>query len=263
MNYGDNRLFLYDNNVDLVVTADNLYVDNRPMNNNSLIAHKGLTNTINFNIRNRDRKLQNVFADNLVAYFVNPSTKSRMLTKRLENSSNVGIVQLYLTAGDLQNIDVGLYKVYITRTNDTSADMPVYSSQNNDVCFDIEISGQAVFDPVPTQTDTTLTEVASNVFVSSAFFGNLDRNFQDAKHSIAIYPTTYTGNVKIQASCLPTTPNSDATSDDWFDLSAKIAITGASSAIIHKTYSVNANWIRLVSYPDNADSTIANVLVRN
>lgn len=263
MDYGDHRLFLYEESVDLVVTTNSFYVDNRPMNNKSLIAHKGLTNTINFNIRNRDRKLQSVFADELVAYIVNPATRKRLLTKRIENSSSVGIVKLHLTNGDLQNIDPGLYKIYITRTNSDGTDFPIYTNQNNDVSFDITISEQAVFDPIPTQVNTSLTESSSNVFVTSALLGNLDRNFSDAQHSVAIYPSTYTGNVKIQASCLLSAPSSDDASADWFDVTGNIAITGASSNIVHRTFRVNANWVRVVSYPDDANSTISQVQLRN
>jgi len=262
MDYGDHRLFLYEDEVDLVVTTNSFYVDNRPMNNKSLIAHKGLTNTIKFNIRNRDRKLQNVFADELVAYLVNPATKKRLLTKRIENTSNVGIVKLYLTKGDIQNIDPGLYKIYITRTNAEGLDLPIYSNQNNDISFDITISGQAVFDPVPTQEDDSLMQASANVYVSSALFGNLDRNFEHARHSVAIYPSTYTGNVKVQASCMIGAPNSDDASNDWFDVTGNIALS-ATSNIVHRTFQVNANWVRVISYPDDANSSITKVQLRN
>jgi len=263
MNHSNHRLFLYEESIDLVITADNLYVDNRPMNNKSLIAHKGLSNTINFNIRNRDRQLQSVFTDEVVAYMVNPSTRVRLLTKRVETASEIGLVKLHLTNGDLQNIDPGLYKLYITRTNGEGTDLPVYSNQNNDVSFDIEISEQAVFEPIATQFNTTLSETSSNVFVSSAFFGNLDRNFNDARHSVAVYHSTFTGNIKIQASCLQTTPQGDDSSSDWFDVTSNTAITGATTDILHKTFAVNCNWVRVISYPDDAASTISNIHVRN
>ena len=44
MAQSDHRLYLYDNIIDLVIGTDGLYVDNRPMNNRKLTAHKGLTN---------------------------------------------------------------------------------------------------------------------------------------------------------------------------------------------------------------------------
>ena len=101
MSYGNHRLYLYDNVVELVVTTDAIYVDNRPMNNKKLVAHKGLSNQLTFNIRNRDRKLQNVFADDLVAYIINPSNRKRIVTRKLEPTSEVGILNLHLQKGDL------------------------------------------------------------------------------------------------------------------------------------------------------------------
>ena len=103
MSQSDHKLYLYDNNIDLVIGTDGLYVDNRPMNNRKLIAHKGLTNELIFSIRNRDRKLQNVFSDTLSAYLINPTTKRRLFYKLLEHTSNVGQVKLVLDEGDLRN----------------------------------------------------------------------------------------------------------------------------------------------------------------
>ena len=92
----DFKLYLYDTAIDLVVSSTSIYVDNKPMNNRILNAHKGVTNEIYFNIRNRDRKLQNVFSDTLRAYLVDPNTKKRVITKVLEHTSDIGIVKLVL-----------------------------------------------------------------------------------------------------------------------------------------------------------------------
>jgi len=268
MSYGNHRLYLYDDVVELVVTTDAIYVDNRPMNNKKLVAHKGLSNQITFNIRNRDRKLQNVFSDQLVAYIVNPITKRRILTRALEPTSEVGILNLHLQKGDLTNVDAGLYKIYITRTTQENKDLPVFSNQNNDVSFDIEIKDDAFVEPVPTQTTTVITQTANtmlganaNVFTSDAMFGNLDRNFSHAQHSIGMYVTNFTGNLVVQGSCLEGTPDTDDASSDWFNVST-VSTTSASN-IIHQTFIVNANWIRVLSYPSDTDSKLTKVALRN
>jgi hypothetical protein len=268
MDYGDHRLFLYDNTVDLVVTTNSLYLDNRPMNNRKLHAHKGLTNTIIFNVRDRDRKLQDLADSELVAYLINPSTRSRLLTKRLHNTEDTGLVLLYLTEGDLQNIFPGLYTMVVTIVDQIHGATPVYTNQNNDVRFDIEISDQALIDPVETQVDTEFTQVSGddfgtdqNIFASSALLGNLERNFQNAQHSIAVYTDNYTGNIKIQASCILVTPSSNSNSKDWFDIET-IPLENF-SGITHRTFVVNANWIRVLSFPADETSTITQVLLRN
>jgi hypothetical protein len=268
MSYGDHRLYLYDTVVDLVITTDALYVDNRPMNNRRLQAHKGVNNEIMFNIRNRDRKLQDVSDQELVVYLVNPYTRRRMLIRRLDNTAETGIVKLILTKGDIQDVEPGLYSLYVTRTTAENEDLAVYSTQNNDVKFDIEISNEAFVEPVPTQVSTTMVKVAStltgdasNVYVSSALRGNQDKNYRYAQHTIGVYTNSFTGNIKVQASCLESVPLNDELSTDWFDISTfELA---DHNGIAHNTFVVNANWVRIVSYPQDDNSIVEQIALRN
>lgn len=267
MAQSDHRLYLYDNIIDLVIGTDGLYVDNRPMNNRRLTAHKGLTNEILFNIRNRDRKLQNVFSDVLSAYLINPTTKRRLFYKLLEHTDTVGQVKLVLDEGDLRNVTAGLYRIYIAKQSQDGKDYPVYSNQNDGLVFDIQITEQIDQSPTPTQSANTFLQVAntetgdaSNIFATSALVGNQDRNFPNALHSIAVYPSSYTGNLTIQASCLESVPNSDDASTDWFNVTSNIALTSESN-IVHRTFTVNANWIRILHTPTSG--SISQVLLRN
>ena len=231
MSQSDHKLYLYDNNIDLVIGTDGLYVDNRPMNNRKLIAHKGLTNELIFSIRNRDRKLQNVFSDTLSAYLINPTTKRRLFYKLLEHTSNVGQVKLVLDEGDLRDVTAGLYRIYVAKQDVSGIDKPVYSDQNNGMVFDIQITEQIDQTPTPTQSANTFLQVAStndgdpaNVFTTSAFSGNQDRNFPNALHSLAIYPDVYTGNLDVQASLVESVPSTNNLSTDWVTLESNIQI---------------------------------------
>jgi len=271
MSYGDHRLYLYDEDdeaVELVVTTDAIYMDNRPMNNRKLIAHKGFNNELTFNVRNRDRKLQNIFSETLWAYIQNPSTKKRLVTKKCEHTSNVGTFKLYLQEGDIQNIDAGLYKMYISKSSPEQKNVPVFSDQNYNVSMDIEIKADAVVEPVATQLANNFFQVSNvtlgdtaNIFTTSAMYGNQDRNFQNARHSVAIYPSAFTGNVLIQGSIVEGTPGNDDASSDWFNIS-NVALSN-SSVITHETFNINANWIRCLTFPANTTSTITKVLLRN
>jgi hypothetical protein len=260
------KLYLYDTTIDLVVSANSIYVDNKPMNNRILSAHKGVNNEIYFNIRDRDRKLQNVFSDVLRVYLIEPDAKRRILTKTLENTSDVGIVKLVLTDGDLVNVDAGLYQIHITRSTQEDIDLPVYVDQNNNVRLDIRITDQSSVEPVATQQETVFTQTAntmlgdsSNVFVSSALYGNLEKNFIDSQHTIGIYTTSYTGNITIQGSCLIGVPDIDDMSKDWFNIET-VALSNVSS-ITHRTFQINANWIRIAHTPDSG--TVDKIVLRN
>ena len=266
MSYGDHRLYLYDDPIDLVVTSDALYLDNRPMNNRKLKAHKGFSNELTFNIRDRDRKLQNVFSDTLFAHIYNPTTKKRIISRRVEKTSNIGIVKLYLNEGDLVNVDAGLYKIYFTKDSAETKDMPIYSNQDYDVSMNIEILADGVIEPTATQVANVFTQVANtslgdsaNIFTTNSLYGNQDRNFADARHSLAIYPSTYTGNVLIQGSIVENAPGNDDASKDWFNI-ANCSFS-ATSNITHKTFTVNANWIRWLTYPTSG--SISQILLRN
>ncbi len=270
MSYSEHKLYLYQDTVELVINTDGLgiYVDNRPMNIRKLQAHKGVTNELFFTIRNRDRKLQNVFTETLRAYIVSPSTRTRLLSKVLEHTADVGKVKLTLLEGDITNIKPGMYHMYITRSTQEEVDKPLYSDQNNNVKFDIDISEQAFIEPTPTQEDTNFLQTAntllgdsSNVFVSNALYGNVDRNFLNAQHSIGIYTNTYTGNITIQGSCVSGVPEHEHDSLDWFDVTT-VALSNTSS-ITHRTFSVNCNWVRIVHTPDDESSSVTKIILRN
>ena len=143
----------------------------------------------------------------------------------------------------------------------------VFADQNNGLKFQIQIDAQAKSEPVETQLANSFTQVAdtgtgdpANIFTTSALFGNQDRNFSHALHSIAIYPNAYTGNITIQGSCIENTPNSDDASTDWFDVESNISLS-ASSSIYHKTFTLNANWLRILHTPTSG--SIDKILVRN
>jgi len=266
MSNSNHKLYIYDDPIDLVVTDDALYLDNRPMNNRKLKAYKGFSNELTFNIRDRDRKLQNVFSDTLWAHIYNPQTKKRLLSRRCEDTSSIGITKLYLNEGDLTNISEGLYKIYITKDSAETKNMPIYTSQDYDVSMDIEILADGVIEPIATQEANVFTQVANtmlgdsaNIFTTSSMYGNHDRNFSDARHSVAIYPATFTGNVLIQGSILENTPSNDDASKDWFNIS-NVAFTSTSN-LNHQTFTVNANWIRCLTYPTSG--SITKILVRN
>jgi len=241
-------------------------VDNRAMNNRKLLAHKGVTNELYFVIRNRDRKLQNTFAETLRATLINPSTRRRVLSRVVEHTNEVGKVKLVLTEGDLADISAGLYQIYITKSSDESSDRPVYTDQNNNIRFDIEVTDQVAVEAVSTQVNTSFSQQGNtllgdnaNTFVSSALYGNLDRNFTNAQHTIAVYPDSYTGQVTVQASCLSSVPASDDESKDWFDV--KNLDLSSTSNIAHHTFQVNCNWVRIVSKPSSG--SITKVMLRN
>lgn len=267
MSNTDNKLYLYENSIDLVVTTDHIYVDNRPMNSRYLKIHKGVSNELIFNVRNRDRKLQNVAPDTIRAYIVDPTTGTRVVTKILENTLDLGKVKLYIFEGDIQNLSQGLYHMFLTRSTLENEDTPFYTDQNNNMRFTIEISDQGYASPIATQEQNTFVQTSNtllgddaNIFVTNALLGNLEKNFPNASHTAAFYLDGFTGNITVQASCMRSTPDLEDLSTDWFDVNS-LSISDANITLAHTNFQINCNWIRVVSEPITGD--VSKVLLRN
>ena len=270
MSMYDNKLYKYRTDIDLVYAAYGLEVDNRNMNPRHVVAHRGLTNTIYFNIRDRDRKLQTITTDQIRCYIVDPTTRRRVVSKLLEpDQLSKGIAKLSLLEGDIINLVPGLYHCYFTTTRDELHEEPLYSNQKNDIVFTMEITDQSYSYPVPTQeanANILISNTANaNVYATSNLMGNLDRNFSNAQHTMSFYTQGYTGNITIQASSLPYSPDTSIDSTDWFDLQTfTFSNVNPSSGIFYSNFNSAVSWIRAVNSPEDGNvNTLSKVMLRN
>jgi len=270
MSFGNNNtLYILGNpSIDLVLTSDGITVDNRPMNQNKLTVHKGFDSQLNFFVRNRDRVLQNLSGKTLYASIINPNTNKRVVFKQLSlvNSGTTGEAKLNFVPGDLTNLSPGLYQISISESGDSGVTQsPLYANQNDRIITDLEIRSSLEYDPVPTQTKTTFTDQGSNVFVTSAMYGNQDNNFTHSQHTIGIYMTDFVGNVTIQGSALSTAPVLDS---DWYNINVQgdtgadaIPFSSAFSGIDAYNFKVNTNWVRVKF--NKTSGSLDKVLLRN
>jgi len=261
--------------VDLVLTTDGITVDNRPMNQTKLVVHKGLNNTLQFFVRNRDRVLQNIGTKTLYASVINPNTSRRVVFKPLSlvNSGTTGEARLDLNVGDLTDLTPGIYQIAITESADNGAtESPLYANQNDRIITDLEVKSSMQYQPAPTQTKSVFTQTqntdlgdSANTFVTAAMYGNQNKNYRHSKHTIAFYMTDFVGNVTIQGSALETAPTQES---DWYGINAqgdfgqiKIPYASAFSGVDPFNFKINTNWIRVQF--DVTSGSMDKVLLRN
>ena len=92
------------------------------------------------------------------------------LQKVLEHTGSKGQIKLTIVEGDLTNLESRLYQIYISRENMEGNDLPVYSDQNNNIKFDIEVLDQTNLKPVETQTaNVSFSIYASNKYKYRGF----------------------------------------------------------------------------------------------
>ena len=244
--------------IDLVTVDDTIKVDNKPMNQTTVILQKGFTNTTNFFIRNRDRVLQDVSADTIYASIINPNSNRRVMFKQLTHvQDSVGEVRLDLSTGDLGDLSPGLYKMALSKSADNGqTQYPLSANQNDDMIVDVEIKSPLEYDPLDTQEHTNFMQIANtslgdaaNTFVSSAMYGNQSKNYRHSRHTIAMNLTNFVGEVTIQGSALETTPTQET---DWYTINpqgdfgqAVIPYTIPTSGVDPFNFTINTNWVRV------------------
>jgi hypothetical protein len=253
------KLFLYQTRLGLVVTQDNVTVSNLPMYQRTVVAHRGLNNDILFDVTNRDRQAQNVSNTTVQAVLVDPRSKKRFLTKSMVPTATAGQLKLTLDSGDLRNVRPGRYHMFVKYLSASGEPYPFYANQDNGVRFDIEVTDQALQEPLPTQTQDTFTPVAGK-WVTSALSGNQARNFDGALHCVAIYLDEYVGRLTIQGSCNAEAPGNSPNAPGWFDIHSE-EVFYAETGILYRSFVVNANWIRIVD--DRAFGKPVKVMLRN
>ena len=276
-----NKLYQYRTEIDLVYTAYGVEVDNRNMNPTHVVAHRGLTNTIYFNIRDRDRKLQTITTDEIRCYIVDATTRRRVVSKLLTpDQLEKGIAKLVLREGDIVNLVPGLYHCYFTIVKNKQMydtyEEPLYSNQNNGLGFTMEVTDQAYSYPVETQEGNANIMISgpgdANVFTTSAMFGNLDRNFTNCQHTMAFHINGYTGNIVVQASNIPYAPDPSIDSIDWYDVKSTeitekgIIVNGQLGNVgcFYSNFNVACNWLRVVNTPaDGNVNTLTKIELRN
>jgi|TARA_B110000977_G_scaffold18633_1_gene22493 hypothetical protein len=260
--------------VDLVLSADGIYVDNRPMNQTKLVVHKGLNNQLNFHVRNRDRVKQNLSAKTLYATIINPNTSMRVIFKPLTlvSGGTTGEARLDLDTGDIQDLAPGLYQISISESADSGlTQSPLYANQNDRIMTDLEVMSSLEYDPSPTQSVTNFIRTGSvgidgvDSFATSSLYGNQDKNFRHSRHTLALYMTNFVGTVRVQGSALASAPSLDS---DWYDINVQgdigspaIPYATATSGVDPFNFTINTNWIRIIF--DQTSGTLDQVLLRN
>jgi hypothetical protein len=268
-------LYLLENqSVDLVLSSDTIRVDNKPMNQTSIVVQKGFTNTVNFFIRNRDRVLQDVSNETLYITVIDPNTQTRILFKQLTHVTNsVGEVRLDLSTGDLNDLRPGFYKMAISKSADAGqTQYALYANQNEGVITQFEIKSPLEYHPLPSQSIESFIQTGnvvlgdpSDKFVTSAMYGNQAKNYRHSRHTIGFYLDEFVGTIQIQGSALESVPTQES---DWYNINPQgdfgqsiIPYTSAFTGIDPFNFVINTNWIR-VEFVKTSGS-VDKILLRN
>ncbi len=253
--------YLYNNKMVLV---SNLAGDNtefRQVYTRNIKLHRGINNTILFEIKNNDQKPVSILNTYTPKFTMFDENKTQVLQKTgtiKETSTPLykGQFTVDITENDLMNLkDQYLsYNVFLVKAD--GSNLLTYSDAQFGMSGTIELHSEAFPGPKDSYIVKTFTETSEDNYESESINAEPALNGNVALHTAAVYGSSFVGNFTVQG----TLDNLVNNNTNWFDVST-ITFTGSET----EPQPINFNGVfnHLRFQYQKTSGTIDKVLVRN
>ncbi len=254
-------VFLYDikRRLDLTLRESGGSINwNLPMDTTDFRIYKNVNNSIEFHVRNTDRKSINVTGKDITITIYDHRTDKILLEKSMEIvNGEKGLIRFSTIPDELDLWEIGSYSYVIRIKDDDGSERALYVDQNDGV------RGYVTLDvgpyPPPRGATTILAEEMTTIregthpqdifTYTSAIPGSIKSKNHTGLHTVVLHMDSFTGKVWIQGSLEEGSPG-----DDWFD----IEIDG-NSCLSYKretgteaiSFTANLEWVRVRIFYDN------------
>jgi hypothetical protein len=186
-----------------------------------LTLHRGVSNPITFTFKNEDQKAQDITSKTYEFNIIDTESKKSVLTKTLtilDDGSTVstkGDASCTVTEGDLLDLDAKFYNFAVREVKSDGSREVTYADTGYAAAGSIELLDDGYPQFVASTSVSTFT-LSSDTFTSSAIDGKPGINNNQALHTIAIYPTSFSGTLTVQG----TMESDPSTDDDYFAITS-------------------------------------------
>lgn len=171
-------------------------------------VYKAVTNTIDFVVRNNERRPINLTGLSLSCIIQNQATGEILLTKPVNTLVALqGKAQLVLDPGDIEDWPANYYDYVVRTTNDNGIETLLYTDINKDTTGTFQLFDGVLRSEVPAteilQFQFTQTPLGNNndlMYLTGAFAGDAQSQKSNGMHTVAVYQTKWYGKFFIQAS---------------------------------------------------------------
>lgn len=213
-------LYSFKEYVQLLQFDANPQLVNWPMTIYDTKLYKGVTNTIDFVIRNNERRPINLVGLTLQATILNVLTGEVMLTKMVDITVAIqGKARLILDPGDTEDLDPGYYNYSIQSVDLNNVAQLFYTDINQSGVGTFELFDGVLrtFSPATEilAAQFTQTPIGNNddiMFVTGSFPGDAQTQRANGMHTVAVYQEKFLGKFFIQASL----SNNNPLPSEWF-----------------------------------------------
>tara|TARA_B100001094_G_scaffold253149_1_gene251458 strand:- start:26848 stop:27645 length:798 start_codon:yes stop_codon:yes gene_type:complete len=238
------------------------YLRNMPMYDGQHKLHKGIDNTLRFNLRDTDRKPIDLTNKTIIWKMYDRETRENVLFKYLTvTNATKGMAQLTIFTTDTIMLPQGFYQ-FAMYTVENGVEQIIYTDTYDNAKGVIEVIDDVYPEFVDSQESSTFFNDGS-YFMSTAFDGSSSTSKSKSIHTVALYFDNFSGTVNLQGD-LSEQPSSQHS--DWFNINPKLFSnpditvnneTGVQAFVLE----ANVNWIRVRYTATNG--SIKKVLLRN
>lgn len=217
----DQILFKFKEYVQLWQTDRNVPNINGPMIQYNTKIYKGATNTIDFVVRNNDRKPVNLVGYQIEVFIQRVDDEVLLKKYAYPLDERSGKCQLILLPTEIENWLPGFYRYTVRLTDVTGKTEFLYTDINRSTFNQFELfSGiESSIKPATTILQSEFTPTPSGLYETTyntgALIGNAQLNRSSGMHTFVVYTKNkFIGKFWIQASLSMDSP----TVADWFDV---------------------------------------------
>lgn len=275
-------LYKYREYVQLVQADKNVPNINLPMIQYDTKIYKGVTNTIDFVIRNNDRKPIGMVGYTLRAQIreVNNPTNAKAPTEVLLEKNLImvderaGKAKLVLDPEDIEDWETGYYRYTIRTINQDGTNELLYTDINKDTWGDFQLIEGISSSIVPAveikaeQFTPTPSGDYGMRYVTGAIPGDAQAQRASGCHTFAVYTDSWVGKVWVEGSLT----NEPPLPSEWF----KVPLTDTTDYFEYTVddigklnvklinFTMNLYWVRFIYEPNSVNrGKFSRILYRN
>ena len=212
-----------------------------------ITLHRGANNPITFTFKNEDQKAQDITSKTYEFNLVDTESKKSVLTKTLtilDDGSTVstkGDASCTITEGDLLPLDAKFYNFAVREVKSDGSREVTYSDTGYSAAGTVELLDGAFPEFVASASITNFTQTGGPLqHTSSSVDARPGINNNKALHTIAIYPSTFSGKLIVQG-----TMASSPSDSDYFDVTSTTLSSASTVSTLNFTgvyHNVRFSW---------------------
>jgi hypothetical protein len=258
------NLYIYKPTYKLTISNDGHRLEGQ-MYNNSIKVHKGIDDTITFNVYDDSRRPANINNVTLSLNVIDANSGISVLNKiPIVHPQDKGKFDVKFNRDDVANLDAGLYEYSVIITTVEGDTSVAYTDLSQTATGVIELIDDILPDPANTVVVSSFT-INGTRHESYAFNAKPNRSYQSSLNTYAVYLTNYSGKFYFEGSHDMTAPSNwfvvDLQSDNQ---SIDFNLYASKSGIDPGNFEISTNWFRIVHVPDGTNvGTVDKVLIRS